>query len=207
MTEGLGYLLAFTTGLLGAFHCLGMCSGLATTCLVGGAHPLRVVLGYHGARILTYCALGVAGALAGQVLAQTGWVGKLQGVGMMGAGLLVTLIGLRQVLGAPQPGKPLRSSLIPFLGVLNGLVPCSLVFTVALPAALTQDPWRAAGLMLMFGLGTLPTQATLSLLALKGVRFMPPRGTRLLGLAVLLLGLWTLGQGWAFSKVMWVLAD
>ncbi len=207
MSEGLGYLLAFTTGLLGALHCLGMCSGLAASCGVGEPPGLGPVLRYHGVRILTYGALGVGGALAGRVLVQTGWVGKLQGVLMLGAGVLVCLIGLRLALAYRGPAGSLGRVLPPFLGLLNGLVPCSLVFSVALPAAATQDPWRAAALMLLFGLGTLPTMAAVSLLALQGVRRSRGPWSHLAGGAVLLLGLWTLWQGWQFFDVMRGLAD
>lgn len=202
-----GYLLAFANGLLGALHCLGMCSGMAASCGVGGPRLLWPVLWYQGARILTYCALGVAGALAGQVLVQTGWVGKLQGVLMMGAGVLVSLNGLGLMGGFPRQGVPKWPLLPPLLGVLNGLAPCSLVFTVALAAVATQDPWRAAGLMLLFGLGTVPTMAAVSILALRGVRLCPGPWARVTGLAVLLLGLWTLWQGWVFFDVMRGLVD
>lgn len=207
MSEGLGCLLAFTTGLLGALHCLGMCGGLAASCGLVSPGGLLPVLRYQVARILTYGVLGVAGALAGQVLVQTGWVGKLQGAVMLGAGVLVCLFGLRSALLHPPPRVSVRRVLSPFLGVLNGLIPCSLLFSVALPAAATQDPWRAAALMLCFGLGTLPTLVAVSLLAAQGVRLTPGPWARLAGLAVMLLGIWTLWQGWVFFEVMRGLAD
>ena len=87
-------------------------------------------------------------------------------------------------------------------GLLNGLVPCSLVFSVALPAAATADPLRAGGLMLAFGLGALPPMLSVSLLAdLAGER---ARGlfTRLAGLTVPLLGGWTFYEGLVFFDIM-----
>lgn len=203
----IGYLLAFTTGVFGTLHCLGMCSGLAASCAAGDPPGLGPVLRYHVARILAYGVVGMAGALAGQVLVQSGGMGKAQGLLMMSAGVLVCLFGLRLVLANPPLRAFVRGLLPPFLGVLNGLVPCSLVFSVALPAAATQDPWRAAALMISFGLGTLPTMALVSFLALRGLNLSRGAWARLAGSGVLLLGLWTLWQGWVFFDVMRGLVD
>ncbi len=211
--------LAFLTGLFGAFHCLGMCSGIAGGFFVRMGHwrvPPHLL--YHGMRIGIYAVLGVLGALLGRVLVQSGIVGKGQGILMMVAGVLVMLIGLG-LLGVMSRERletahtRARSKRVPFQarptpwqpllgGLLNGLVPCSLVFSVALQAAATADPLRAAGLMLAFGLGTLPTMLLVGMLAhLVGNR---ARGLfiRLAGLSVLALGGWTFYEGFVFFDIM-----
>ncbi len=96
MTEGFTLTLAFATGLFGALHCLGMCSGIAGGIFVRYGFSSRVlpVLEFHAARILVYSLLGVAGAAVGRVLVQTGIVGKTQGVLMMAAGVLIVAMGL-----------------------------------------------------------------------------------------------------------------
>jgi len=220
-----GYLLAFTAGLFGAPHCLGMCTGLAGSLFVHqglGRTGLPAVL-YHVGRVGTYVILGVAGALLGRVLVQSGAFGKGQGLLMIGAGLVVTVLGLG-LLGVLPFARPARcrsapnsfavapprarSLLAPLLaGIGNGLVPCSLVFSVAIKASALARPLDAAALMLAFGLGTVPAMLSVSLLG--GLVGNTARGVRLrmAGLAVVALGLWTLYEGAVFYDVMRGLAD
>jgi sulfite exporter TauE/SafE len=104
---------------------------------------------------------------------------------------------------ATTPGR-----LAPFIGgSLNGLVPCSLVFSVAIKAAATTDPMRAGMLMLSFGAGTLPTMATVS--AIGGLLSCKLKGLFAILTAVLViaLGLWTLYEGWVFYDIMRGLAN
>jgi sulfite exporter TauE/SafE len=221
--------LAFAIGLFGALHCLGMCSGIAGGFFVHYRRTslLPAVFAFHGARILVYAALGVAGAAVGRVLVQTGVIGKGQGILMIAAGLVILALGL-DLLGlipgrrrGPEQARresrvevrltgepPARHPWVPVLaGALNGLVPCSLVFSVAIKAAATADPLRAGLLMAAFGLGTLPTMAAVSWLG--GVVGRRARGllARLAGLLVVLLGLWTLYEGVVFFDVMRGLAN
>lgn len=209
MSGQFGYGLAFTTGLFGALHCLGMCGGLAGGCAVGcgSRRPLLSLLQYHGGRILLYTLWGVAGALAGRVLVQTGIVGKAQGLLMIGSGLLVIGIGLRLALRRSGPVFSRRPQLPLLGGVLNGLVPCSLVFSVAIQAAVGADPVRAGLLMLSFGLGTLPTMASVSVLGGLSGQWASGPWAALAGLAVAGLGVWTAWEGWTFYAVMRGLAD
>jgi sulfite exporter TauE/SafE len=89
----------------------------------------------------------------------------------------------------------------------NGLVPCSLVFSVAIKASALASPLEAGALMLVFGLGTVPAMLGVSLLggaigdAARGLRL------RLAGLVVVALGAWTMYQGLVFYDVMRGLAD
>jgi sulfite exporter TauE/SafE len=222
MTGEFSYALAFATGLFGSFHCIGMCSGINGAFTLGyGRDRLLPLLAYHGIRILTYTLFGVVGALLGRVVVQTGIIGKTQGLLMILAGVIVVLLGLN-LLGvlrrtkpadpAPQPvrlslEKPKRS-INPFLaGLLNGLVPCSLVFSVAVKAAATAGPLQAGLLMLAFGAGTLPSMGAVSLLgSTLGGRL---RGgmARLAGLTIVLLGLWTIYEGATFFDIMLGLAN
>jgi hypothetical protein len=220
-----GVALAFSAGLFGGLHCLGMCSGLAGGLFAhyGLARRGLPVLAYHGARILTYVILGALGALLGRVLVQTGLFGKGQGLLMILAGLVVTVLGVRLLDLLPRRGpasakKTLATAVVapprpPSLatplaaGVVNGLVPCSLVFSVAIKAAATADPGRAALLMLAFGLGTLPMMLTVSLAGAAWGSSPHRLGRRLAGVAVIALGLWTLYEGLVFFDVMRGLGD
>ncbi len=216
--------MAFATGLFGALHCLGMCGGLAGGFFVQRQVQSRLApqLQYHASRILTYVLLGMAGAWAGRSLAQTGLTGKVQGILMIGAGLLILVLGLRMLLALPQQAsrtpthglevrlesKPRLARPWPLLlGTLNGLVPCSLVFSIALKAAATGDPGRAGLLMLAFGLGTLPMMAAVTGLgAFIGAR-LRDLSARIAGGLVAALGLWTCYEGYLFFDIMRGLAN
>jgi len=225
----LGDGMAFLTGLLGAGHCLGMCSGLA-----GGAaaHQRWVswgpVLSYHGVRIALYVALGTLGATLGRTLVQTGSFGKLQGQLLILSGLVILVLGLGMAgllpwaspSGCPAKGlssatavplqtrAPYLRRLTPALaGLVNGLVPCSLVFSLATRATATMDPVQAALLMLCFGLGTLPVMGSVTALSGRLGTVTRLRGRQLAGGMVILLGAWTLYEGLTFYQVMRGLAD
>ena len=141
---------------------------------------------------------------------------------MLVTGLLVIVIGLylgfsRKPSGklscAAQPMRLVESSghsrqWAPVLaGLLNGFVPCGLVFTVAISAAATADPVQAAGVMLAFGLGTLPALALISIgsawLSCKAMGAL----NRLTALFVVLMGIWTFYQGWVYYDIIRGLAN
>ena len=225
MSAEFGYALAFMTGIAGAFHCLGMCGTFAVGYFIGHGwrHRLAPHMAYHGMRIFTYVLLGIGGALVGRVLAQAGIVGKAQGILMIIAGLLIIATGLW--VGGFLPGKGSRScnnkqcnavrfqdwrkgKYMPFAaGLMNGLVPCSLVFSVALKTLVTDSIVDAALIMLFFGQGTLPMMLLLTVSgALAGDRirglFIP-----VAGLLVILMGCWTLYEGMVFYDIMRGLAS
>jgi uncharacterized protein len=217
--------IAFSTGLFGSFHCLGMCGGINGGYFIH-ARPrdrLKSILAFHTTRVVIYTLLGISGAALGHVLVQSGFIGKGQGILMILAGALVVLLGL-QMLGAlgrvniRQAQRPVEISLLSLsqrqprgtaivAGAFNGLVPCSLVFSVALKAAATADPWRAGWLMLSFGAGTLPSMMTVSFLGAWIGASLRGWLNRAAGVGVVLLGLWTLYEGLIFYDVMRGLAD
>lgn len=217
--------LAFTTGLFGSFHCVGMCSGINGGFFIhyGRFPKLSPILAFHGTRIALYSLLGVAGALLGQVLIQAGIVGKAQGILMILAGVLIILLGFnllglfninKQIQIKPQsvqltgPASTNKLRFTPYLaGLFNGLVPCSLVFSVAVKAAATSDPLYAGQLMLAFGIGTLPSMGTVSLLGSYFGSKLHGGLTKLAGLSVIGLGLWTVYEGVTFYDIMRGLAN
>lgn len=212
MTDEFGYLLGFLTGVLGAGHCLGMCGGLAAGAALhrDGGRP-AALLAYHGMRIAAYGVLGALGAALGRVLVQSGALGKFQGQLLILTGLVIVAVGL--AYAGLLPGVAARCPRAaprlapPLAGLVNGLVPCSLVFSVAVRATATADPWQAGLLMLAFGLGTLPLMAGVSALGGLTARHAHGSARRLAGGAVVLFGAWTVYEGAVFYQVMSGLAD
>jgi sulfite exporter TauE/SafE len=106
-----------------------------------------------------------------------------------GFGSSTLVVSLRSLLGRRGFAAPLA------LGVLNGFLPCPLVYAMVAQAASTFDALSGCLSMAAFGLGTFP-----AMLAMGGVgRLLAPswrqRGVRLAGGFILALGLVTLSRG------------
>ena len=206
------------------------CGGLAAGYFVGHSagrgwrRRLLPQFGYHGMRIALYVLMGALGAALGWVLVQSGIVGKGQGLLMILAGAAVMVIGLGLAgmlpwwRRTPCPDNSCRTirfeerprfgRWLPLLaGTLNGLVPCSLVFSVSLKATATADPLQAGLLMLCFGLGTLPTMALVTTLGATAGAYSKGDIQKLTGAVVVLMGAWTLYEGIVFYDIMRGLAS
>lgn len=183
-------LAVFLGALVSGWHCALMCGGIAAAIERPGAPetPLRpkselfylqVVM--HFGRISTYILLGAIAGLMGVVVWQQNLL-PIQRPLFAITSLILILMGwrlLRQgkstgVLG----GKWLSSKIAGywakhlghmasgpsrwFSGMLWGLVPCGLVYSVLPLAFLSGDVATGAALMLAFGLGTLPNLLLIS---------------------------------------------
>lgn len=207
--------LVFAIGLLGSAHCVGMCGGFVLT--LGHLHedPRRLRLHqalYFLGKTATYALLGaVAGglgaalglALAGVQSVLAVLVGLLLvGVGLGLLGVLRRLEGfrsvalLRRLSGALGHLMARQSAPATFgLGMLNGLLPCGLVYAMLAKAAATGGVLGGAATMAVFGVATVPA---LYALALAGFLLRPAWRARLNlagGLLVVALGLLTIARG------------
>lgn len=214
--------IAFMTGILGSFHCVGMCSGINGGYFIYAARGTRLqsMLSFHGMRLAVYAILGVSGALVGQVIVQSGLIGKVQGLLMMLAGILIVILGLnligvlkwkkaevKPMVSVSSLSRQSTLSSVLIAGLLNGLVPCSLVFSVAVKAAATADPINAGLLMVSFGVGTLPSMMAVTLMGTSIGRYLQGGLIKVAGSLVVVLGLWTLYEGMIFYDVMRGLAN
>lgn len=208
---------ALLTGLLGSAHCLGMCGGISGLfAMRSGAAGLRrqlpMAVTYNAGRLASYAILGFVAAALGARF--TGLTPALAGPVRLAAGVIIILIGLQiafdlRVLGwlERMGGKlwervaPLARGLMPVtslpralgLGLLWGLLPCGLVYSVLLVAATTAQPADGALVMIAFGLGTTPAMLLTGLGAARLSQLMQQRRTRLgAGLLIVILGLLTI---------------
>jgi len=173
---------AFLLGLLGSLHCLGMCGPLAVALPGKSENRAIYALGrvlYNGGRILTY---GLLGAIAGALGQSISMLGAQRGLSI-GIGV-VLLIGLAlgpkrlSTLGSHGPLGRLMQSVKAGLalrlkdprlgtlfgiGLLNGLLPCGLVYVAMGGAAATGSITQGIFYMLLFGLGTFPLMLAASL--------------------------------------------
>lgn len=165
---------ALVLGVAGSAHCIGMCGPIALAVPSPGPGVgvrLRSTLLLNGGRLMTYGLLGMAIGTFGHGLHLAG----LQQVVSIVAGVLLLLSVL--VPGLLQRFSPtgrlsmdisrLRSALARNLkrtapealfltGVLNGLLPCGLLYAALLGASTYATATDGALFMLFFGLGTWP---------------------------------------------------
>jgi hypothetical protein len=170
-------LAGLALGVASSAHCAAMCGPLVLTLGQRLAAPsrsaqLRYALLHHLGRVFTYAALALPAGLLGQTLWLRG-MGRTLAV-TAGAALLLAALGSLRVRGfsriaavvssavarlsSPIVRAASRQPLIgPLLtGVMNGLLPCGLVYA-ALAAAAGLGSLRGALLLMAgFGAGTAP---------------------------------------------------
>ncbi|GAA4827424.1 sulfite exporter TauE/SafE family protein [Algivirga pacifica] len=167
---------ALLLGAVGSLHCVGMCGPLALAMQGKTTSWGQVVmerLAYNMGRTLTYMVLGALAGFLGHGLV---WVVGYQVYITAVLGIMLLLIGVfsvnpeRYVLKIPYLGsffQSLRKSMGKFLrktgihnyfttGILNGFLPCGLVYMAMFNAVALGNSWEGAMYMLMFGLGTTP---------------------------------------------------
>jgi len=187
----------FLIGLLGVIHCAAMCGGLMTACAMrfGGAGTgptAGFAFIYNLARISTYAAFGLLMGALGKALMKIGLITEFQSLVPFIAGVVMVLIGADLLGLMPKALKKRTARLFParlvgrigaaggrsralsaaMMGIVNGLIPCAMVYAVGAKAAATGEPLSAALIMAAFGLGTfLPlVLATTLAKGLAGVR-------------------------------------
>lgn len=166
---------AISLGLISSLHCAGMCGPIAFALPLDRSSWLSKTTGalvYNLGRILTYATLGGLFGLLGKAFFTAG----LQRGISIGVGIFFLLsviipiitkqgfflekwgyqfIGRFKGVFASQFKKRNGFSLL-VIGVINGLLPCGMVY-LGLAAAVSTGNWADGFLfMVFFGLGTLP---------------------------------------------------
>ena len=170
--------LAIALGLIGSLHCAAMCGPLQLALPIPPGGAGRVVLGrvlYQLGRVLTYALLGVVGGFIGKSMFLAGFQNGLSialGVAVL-AGFIISkrvavsapvvrpVAKLKIAMSAQLCQRSFRSLLL--LGMLNGLLPCGLVYVALAGAVARGTVWSGVGYMAAFGLGTMPMMLALSL--------------------------------------------
>jgi sulfite exporter TauE/SafE len=167
---------AFILGLFSSLHCAGMCGPLAIALPHVSGAPVGFAAGrmaYNVGRILTYSLLGLASGVAGKTVLLAGFERGLSislGLALL-AGLLISrkLVVSSSKAVAHLKGRMAallrRRSIgaLCLLGLLNGLLPCGLVYVACAGAASTGSVPGATRYMAAFGFGTLPMMLAISL--------------------------------------------
>lgn len=169
------YFTAFTIGLIGSLHCVGMCGPIALTLPLGNKSILSRItngLTYNFGRIITYTLLGLFFGFFGErltvattqqivsivigslfilsVFIPKKYINTINPTGYFGK-LVQTL---KTSLGKTIQSQSLGSKLM--VGLLNGLLPCGLVYAAIGGSIATGSLLNGAFFMFWFGLGTIP---------------------------------------------------
>lgn len=174
---------ALTIGLVGSFHCIGMCGPIAIALPLKNqswfTRTLSALL-YNLGRSVTYGIMGAILGLVGTGFKMMGvqqWISIIMGIIMI-LSVLFPLVfrkyfnteGFAQGLttklkSAFQKMFSIRSYTSLFvIGIINGLLPCGLVYMALAGAIVTGTVAGGAIYMIAFGLGTIPIMLSLSLL-------------------------------------------
>lgn len=170
---------ALIFGILGSFHCIGMCGPIAFMLPLSRDNSLKKFLQiflYHFGRLFAYSLIGLAFGVVGKSLYLFGMQQQLS----IAAGILMIAVIVipSKTFGKYNFSKPLyriigkiKSSLGAALkkktpdtfltiGFLNGFLPCGLVYMAVFGAIASGDIFQGSLYMVFFGLGTIPLMTT-----------------------------------------------
>lgn len=225
------YLAAFVVGLLGGAHCAGMCGGIVGALAFGLPEKIRnhlpstlpYQLGYNLGRISSYVVAGAIMGGLGMLLADVVPIYPVQQALLVIAAVFMILLGL--YLGGWWMGlarierlggtlwtriEPFARSLLPvrspgqawLLGLVWGWIPCGLVYSMLVWTVSSGSVLKGGGLMLAFGLGTLPNLFAMGMVAGSLAHWSRDvRVRRLAGLLVIAFGLFTLLQAYGVEPL------
>jgi uncharacterized protein len=165
---------AFMMGLVGSFHCVGMCGPIALSLPLKHDSDWAKFSGalfYNSGRVVTYAAFGFIFGVIGKSVALFGYQQLLSVV--LGILIIFFIIlpkrfsALKNQNSVLKFFEKLRSGLgrlfqkknyssLFSIGLLNGLLPCGLVYMAAAVAVSAGDVKSSILFMAFFGLGTLP---------------------------------------------------
>lgn len=166
---------ALVLGFMGSFHCAGMCGPIAIALPLQGNSVAGKILGgslYNIGRTITYGIMGAIFGLLGQGVAMIGFQQKVSVI--MGALMIISVLfpalfkhqysmekswfsfaGKLKISIARMFSIQSYQSLF-FVGMLNGLLPCGLVYMAIAGAIGTGEVITGSLYMILFGLGTIP---------------------------------------------------
>ena len=166
---------AFIFGLISSFHCIGMCGPIAMMLPVdrsNEAKKITQIITYHIGKLTAYGTLGLIFGLLGRSFYLAGMQQQLSII----VGILMILVAVipERVFAKYNFSKPVyrvitkvKSSLgqqfknksyksLFTIGLLNGFLPCGMVYVAIFGAIAMQSVSLGVLYMLLFGIGTIP---------------------------------------------------
>jgi len=204
--------LAFFMGLFGSIHCAVMCGPLIVALQAGQKLSwLQFVnkLLYQIGRISTYGILGLILGLLGNAASFQGWQQAFSII----TGLFLLVFGFSYLFARNSStlAKWQTKAIQPFArtmgkwlykpggsivaGVLNGVLPCGMVYMALASAMNANTVFGSAQFMLLFGLGTLPLMIIFSLASNVSMKIVKVKFSTILPLLFIIMGIWFVLRG------------
>ncbi len=166
---------AIILGLLGSFHCIGMCGPIAFMLPVDRSNSTKKIIQisiYHFGRLLAYSIIGLIFGFVGKSLYIFGLQQQLSIIiGVIMIVVVLTPLHIFNKYNFSKPiykiiskvksalGKALKkktSDTFLTIGFLNGFLPCGLVYMAVFASITTANAFQGSLYMLLFGIGTIP---------------------------------------------------
>jgi sulfite exporter TauE/SafE len=165
-------------GLVGSLHCLGMCGPIAIAIPARSDNKLTIIIDsllYNFGRVVTYMVMGLIVGLLGSTISLAGyqeiisivagallliiviiprkWEVAIGNISFIKAGSDKLMKAFRSILGKKSMGSLFA------IGLLNGLLPCGLVYAALIAALAFGSVLGSITFMMFFGIGTVPMLA------------------------------------------------
>ena len=166
---------AFIFGLISSFHCVGMCGPIAMMLPVdrtNEAKKVTQIITYHLGKLTAYGLLGLIFGLLGKSFYLAGLQQQMSII--LGILMIVVAVVPEKVFAKYNFSKPVYSSIIKIksslgqhfknksykslftIGLLNGFLPCGMVYVAIFGAIAMQSVSLGILYMILFGIGTIP---------------------------------------------------
>ncbi|WP_026777568.1 sulfite exporter TauE/SafE family protein [Polaribacter sp. Hel_I_88] len=167
-------LSAIIFGLLGSFHCIGMCGPIAFMLPIDRTNKTKgffQILSYHLGRLFTYSLIGLLFGFLGKGFYFFGFQQQLSII--VGVLMIITIL-FPKILQKLSVSKKISTVILKIknslgkelkkkgndtfftIGFLNGFLPCGLVYMAVFGALATSNAFSGSLYMFLFGLGTIP---------------------------------------------------
>lgn len=198
---------AIGLGFASGFHCIGMCGPIALSMGFSrsqATHFYLQNLTYQIGRVVTYAFMGAILGIFGEGFQLAGFQGTLTII----VGILLIVMALFSFGGKDFATKipfinglllKLKLSLGKILqkqgyksrfltGVLNGFLPCGMVYMALTASLASGGVWQGAVFMALFGLGTLPFMFVVVLLGSLMSQTFRQKVLRIIPITMIILG-------------------
>lgn len=209
---------ALLFGLLSSLHCIGMCGPIAMMLPVdrrdSTKKALQILL-YHAGRLMAYGTLGLVFGILGRGFSLAGLQQQLSIIA--GIVMIVIVIVPEKILinynfsklvyriiakiktGLGNQFKKRTNKALFITGVLNGFLPCGLVYAALFGALAMQNVALGSFYMLLYGLGTVPLMSAVVYTADIIKNPLRNTATKLVPYAAVIIGLLFIVRGLGLS--------
>jgi len=175
------FITAYILGLMGSFHCAGMCGPIAFSLPLRGntfAEKLTGGILYNLGRTIMYGILGGIFGLIGQgfqIIGFQQFISIAMGVILILSVIIPFFSKNKRIIKVDFITSPIRKAIqhlftmrsyrgLFLIGTLNSLLPCGLVYMAIVGAIAVGGVFYGMIYMILFGLGTLPMMLVISIL-------------------------------------------